>query len=148
MMDGLKLYGRVKWIKIWNPDGSLARHIPGGPNQIVVDGFHLAAGLIAGEALTPISHMAAGDGQAQPNENQADLQGTELARTTVTTSRVDNEITYTANFSSIGSNIDVTEFGLFNDGVAGDMFCRFVVEEFTLFSGQSMDIAWEIRVGK
>lgn len=146
MKDGIKLSGRYR-IRIRDADNALIRELR-GENLVVVSGYELAAGLIAGEALTAVSHMAAGDSEAAPDEDQVDLQGTEEARVAVTTDRVDHEITHTADFSGIGADVEVAEFGLFNDAAAGTMFARFTVEPFTLFSGQSMDIAWSIRVGQ
>lgn len=146
MTDHIKLSGRVR-IEVKDRDGRLLRVIE-KENLVVIDGFGLAAALIADESVNAISHMAAGDSSADPEEDQSDLQGTEQARTTVTTSRADHILTYTADFSGIGADVSVAEFGLFNDGSAGTMLARFTVESFTLFSGQSMDISWEIRVGQ
>lgn len=146
MQDGIALRG---WwnLLVRNPDGSLSL-AKEGENLVVVDGFELAAALIADESVTAPSHMAAGDGTAEPEEGQSDLEGTEQARTTITTSRTDHIITYTANFSSLSSDVDVSEFGIFNDASAGTMLARFITEQFTLIAGQSMDITWEIRVGR
>lgn len=146
MKSILPLRGSYR-LRVRDAEGEVVRE-EAGENLVVVDGFNLAAGLIAGESLTPISHMAAGDSDAEPDEDQSDLQGTEQARVTVTTARTDHTISYTADFSSIGADVTVAEFGLFNDGTAGTMLARFIVESFTLFSGQSMDIVWEIRVGQ
>lgn len=119
-----------------------------GENLVVESGFFLYAKLAAGEAVSAVSHMAVGDNNQQPQLDQTALLGTELARVTTTTSRSESLITYTADFSSITSTISVSEFGIFNDATAGDMLARFVVDTFDLFSGQSMDIEWTIRMGQ
>ena len=145
-MDGIKLTGRVRGV-VRNPDASVAWEFE-DDNLVVVDGFNLAAALIAGESATAVSHMAAGDSGSTPGITQSDLQGTEQARTTVSTSRDGNEITHTADFSGIASDVTVSEFGLFNSNSGGTMFSRFVYQTFTLFAGQSMEIDWTIRVGE
>lgn len=145
-MDEIKLTGRAR-IVVRDADGQIV-HVAEHDNLVVEDGFNLAAALIAGEAVSAISHMAAGDSSIEPVLADSDLQGTEQARTTVNTSRSDNEITYTANFSGISSDVDVSEFGLFNNSSGGTMFARFLTETFTLFAGQDMEIDWTIRVGQ
>lgn len=145
-MDYIPLTGRAR-IRIKDDSGRVLDEWE-EENLVVVDGFTLAAQLLADESVTAVSHMAAGDSGIAPAQSQSDLQGTEKARTTVTTSRQDNEVTYTADFSGIGSDISVSEFGLFNDGSAGTMFARFLTTTFTLFASQSMEIDWTIRVGQ
>lgn len=146
MQSTLKLKGRAR-IRIKDKDGNVVKEFY-RDNLITVVGFTLFAQLIADEAVTAPSHMAVGDSSDDPESGQTDLQGTELARTTVTTSRVDNEITYTADFSGIGADIQVSEFGIFNDASAGTMIARFTYPQFTLFASQSMDIDWTMRVGQ
>jgi len=144
--DGISLMGRVG-VSVWDERGRLCwrNH---KENLVVVDGFNLAAALIAKESVTEVTHMAAGNSSTAEDESQSDLQGTELARVSVNTSRIGNEITHTADFSGINSDITVSEFGLFNDSSAGTMFARFTYSTFTLYAGQSMEIDWTIRVGQ
>lgn len=146
MKDGITLKGRWK-LRVRNSDGSVAL-AKEGENLVVVDGFELAAALIADESVDAPSHMAAGNGTSDPEEDQSDLQGSELARTTITTSRSSYIISYTADFSALASDQDVSEFGIFNAASAGTMFARFVTETFTLVAGQSMELVWEIRTGQ
>ena len=144
--DGLPLVGRVS-VAVRDKDGRLLWK-GCRKNLVVVDGFNLAAALIAKESVTEVTHMAAGDSANAEDEGQSDLQGTELARVSVSTNRIGNEITHTADFSGINQDITVSEFGLFNDSSAGTMFARFTYSTFTLYAGQSMEIDWTIRVGQ
>lgn len=142
MKDKLGLTGWVN-VLVWEGDKLVLHRC--GHNLVVVDGFQLAAQLITGSG-TPVSHMATGDDGTPPEEDDSTL-GNELARVGVTTSRDGHVIEHVANFSGIGQDIEVAEFGLFNASSGGTMFARWVEDPFTLFSGQSMEVGWEIRAG-
>lgn len=141
-MNQLNLSG---WVAVWVQEGGIWILKRSGPNLVVVDGFQLAAELITGTG-TPVSHMAAGDDGAPPEEEDSTL-GNELDRVSVTTARDGHVIEHVADFSGISQDIQVSEFGLFNASSGGTMFARWVEDTFTLFSGQSMEVSWEIRVG-
>lgn len=147
MKDYVPISGRVR-VVVRDDDGSIV-HVEESDNIVVIDGFNAFAALIAAEAISAVSHMAVGDGGGtQPDEDQSDLQGTELARVSTTLTRTDNELEYVSDFSSISGDVDVNEFGLFNDATAGTMFARWVTNTFTLFDSQSMEVSWTIRVGR
>lgn len=144
MKDTLALKGRWR-LRIRNPDGSVAEERK-GENRVVVTGFELAAALLAGEAVTVVSEMRAGDDGTEPTEDDTDLQGTTVATVSTSLVRTNHVLEYTADFAALGTDQEVSEFGLFNS--ASTMFSRFTTTTFTLFAGQNMDIVWEIRAGK
>jgi hypothetical protein len=144
MLEGLSFSGA--WQLTIREAAGGVRFWLAGSNRVVVDGFEEWAQLAAGSGGVAISEMRAGTNPDATKESMSDLQGATKATTSTSVSVDGNEINYIGNFSALSSNESVAEFGLFNSN--GVMFARFVVEEFTLFAGQSMDLSWVIRTGK
>lgn len=142
----MKISGKVKLeLKrgqevVWTREGS---------NLVVTAGKNLIAALVAAAGSTRPSHMAIGSSSTVTTVGMTALQGTEHERVALdSTSRIDNEVTYTATFGTgIGGSLTVAECGIFNAGVAGTMLARFVTSEFTIDSGYSLAASWTLAFG-
>lgn len=118
------------------------------PNLVVTDGKTLCTQLIADEAVTAPSHIAMGsDGQAVL-EGMTDLQGIEHERQAVVTTRIGNQLKYATTLgTTIGADVVVNEFGIFNAASAGTMLARFLSQQFTMGVGDLLDVNWTLTVG-
>lgn len=131
-------------MKIWK-NGLL---IVEGPNLVVTTGLnHIAQRL--GSSVTAMSHLAVGDNGASSELNMSALLGTELERVALSSTTVaNNTVAYSA---TVGAGFSLTrtirEAGIFNDGVAGDMLCRFICSGFDLSPGEFALVEWAVTMG-
>lgn len=117
-----------------------------GENLIVTAGLNLLASIIGASGTKP-SHMAIGASGTATASAQTALQGTEHERVSITTSVVDNSVTYSATLGSgITGSVSIKEFGIFNAASAGTMLARFVILELTADSSDSLDVDWSITI--
>ena len=144
MGDKIKVKGEVE-IKVRRKDGSVRLTIK-IKNIVTTVGLTDMAKLLAGVGTTIPTHIAIGDGGADVTEGQTDLQGTESSRRPATWTQSGVTATLTASDIGLGlvATVTVREGGLFNAGVGGDMFARFLTTVFELAPTELVSIAWKI----
>jgi hypothetical protein len=145
--DGLKIRGRVR-ILVRRLDGRLETIKI--PNLVTTVGKALFASILSSASNRP-NAMAWGASSVLANENQVDLQGTELARVATGVGVVlGNEITYTGSHTA-GSQITIQEGGLFNSTTpgpgSGTMVSRWTTGPITLAVGELLTMDWTLEVG-
>lgn len=103
-------------------------------NLVVAVGKNWIASRMVNGTDAVMSHMAIGTGSVTPNTANTAL-GTQTARVALTsTSRTNNQVTYSASFAAGTGTGAITEAGIFNASSAGTMLCR------TIFSAVNKDI--------
>lgn len=109
---------------------------------VTTAGLGLMAGLLIGEALTPLNagncYIGVGDSSTAFNVSQTDLQAaTNKAREIVDSApgRSGGVLTFIATFETGDANFAWNEFGIFNASSSGTMFARKVSSLGTKASG-------------
>ena len=117
-----------------------------GRNTVVTVGLEWVILRLATAPPAVISHMAFGDSGAAVLMTQTALQGTEpFARKAVTTAIAGAAITYSVSFTHAGATATIREVGLFNALTLGTMLARFLPQEFTIFAGDLVEVAWTLE---
>lgn len=108
---------------------------------VVTAGLGLMAGLLIGEALTPLNaancHLGVGNSTTAFSAAHTDLQGGSKHREAVDSApgRSGGVLTFVATFETADANFAWEEFGIFNAAAAGTMFARKVSNLGTKASG-------------
>jgi len=145
MQENIQVSGSVE-LTIRQPNGKVLKIL--GDNLVVSGGQNLFAGLFAGDAVDPPSHMACGSSNTAPDKAQTDLVGTEHERVAATVSAVANTVIIEATFGAgLSDPVSIGEFGIFNDASAGDMIARFTTVMFTLPGTSEIDVLWKLTIG-
>ena len=144
MADTVKLKGEVK-ITVVRKDGTV-RLTQKIKNLVMNLGLEDSAKLLAGVAVTRPTHIAIGDGGADPAGGQTTLQGTESDRQTAAWTQAGPVATLTTTTLGAGlvGTVTVREGGLFNAGAAGTMFARFLTNVFTLDPDERIKLEWAV----
>ena len=116
------------------------------PNMVVTTGKAFLASRAVGTGATVMSHMAIGSGATAPIAAETSL-GAELGGAAlISSTAVNNTITYVANFGAgIGTGA-VTEAGIFNDVTSGDMLNRATFPVINKGVSDTMTITWNITI--
>lgn len=103
-------------------------------NLVVSGGKSWIAARMLGTSAAVMSHIGIGTGNITPTLGNQ-LLGSEIARSAfTTTSRSNNQVTYSTSFApGVGTGI-ITEAGIFNASSLGTMLCR------TVFSAVNKDV--------
>lgn len=116
------------------------------PNLVVAVGKQHIAARMVDDSETKMSHMSIGSGQYTPNIADTTLIN-ELDRVELTALRTGANVNYTATFGvGIGTG-SITEAGIFNDALAGDMLCRTTFPVITKSASETISISWTVTVG-
>lgn len=145
----MKIQGRVR-VVVRDATGRLVRVIRGS-NLVVTTGLNTIAEIVRtnnGSTAAP-SHLAAGTDATVPAAGQTALiaESGVIARAALSVSRANNVLTYSATLIGGASAQLVKEMGLFNAGVGGTMFARFLPSEFTLETGGTAAVTWALTFG-
>lgn len=115
-------------------------------NLVVAVGKSVIASRLIGNTLPVFSHMAIGSSNTAATTSQTTL-GTELGRVAIsTTSRTNNTVSYIATFPAGTGTGALTEAGIFNNGVSGNMLCRTNFNAITKGAGDSVVITWNVTI--
>lgn len=144
--DGIRVTGLVR-LELVGPDG-LAAHRE-AVNLVTTVGKGVVANRMqAAPTKVPMSYAAFGSFSTPPSLLDTalgnEVAGTRMPLTTVVTG---NLIVYTASMPpGVGSGT-LTETGLFNDAVAGDMLARVVFLAVDKFDDQTLNLTWDVTIG-
>lgn len=119
-----------------------------GSNLVVSAGKNLLANIVESAAPARPSHMALGSGSMGVTEADTALE-MELTRVALTsTTRLDNEITYQADFfNSAHGPWTVNEAGIFNTTPGGTMLARWLTLTFSMDTGDQLEVKWTLTFG-
>lgn len=119
-----------------------------GRNLVVTLGATEIAKIVASATSgTRPTHMAIGTSTTAPAAAQTDMIGTATRRALGSTSRSNNQITYSCTFGTGVGTFTVQEAGLFNAAVAGTMFARWLTGAFAKGSTDSLTVTWRLTFG-
>ena len=144
-MNGLSLVGRYEFAIRRRGSLILTRR---GKNLMVTTGKNRAASVLIG-ALVPLGqYLAFGDDSTTPVIGQTSLVGTEVTtRSLLSMATAGNLITQSATIAYGGAPVVVREMGIFSAAAAGTMISRWLPNEFTFGTGDSMEFSWTLEVG-
>ena len=136
--DGMKMSGKLK-ITL---NDKVVQEVD---NLVVTSGKEFVASRMVGTSASVMSHMAVGSGSTAAAAGDTAL-GSELGRTTATSSASGAVVTYSSTFAAGTGTGAVTEAGLFNASSSGDMLCRTVFSVVNKGASDSMTISWLVTV--
>lgn len=143
MQTNLNITGQIEAILV-NEDGEII-HREIGPNLVVNAGLAFITSRMANNATAVMSHMAVGTSNAAPAAAQTALQGTELARVTLSsTTPSANQIVFSATFPAGTGTGSIAECGLFNNSPGGTMLARSTAVTVTKGATDTLIINWTI----
>lgn len=115
-------------------------------NLVVAAGKSWIASRMVNAADAVMSHMAIGTGTVTPNTSNTAL-GAQVARVALTsTSRTNNQVTYSASFPAGTGTGSITEAGIFNASSLGTMLCRTVFSEVNKDILDTLTINWTVTI--
>ena len=141
--DSIKVKGDLHIIHKME-DGSVKEY--DYKNLVVHTGKSLIASRLVDAADAVISHMAVGTATALPVSTNTAL-GAEIGRAVLlSTARVENVVTYTANFAPGVGTGPLTEAGLFNDATTGIMLSRTVYPVINKGALDELTVIWNLTI--
>ena len=147
-IDKLKITGEVS-IVLKDKHGNVKdqRDIK---NLVVNTGLAYIISRMVGTSKAVMSHMALGSGTTAAAGAQTDLVSMLGARealdSTTITGPNSEKVQYVASFEAGDATGAVTEAGIFNAGVGGDMLCRTVFPVVNKQADDTLAITWTITV--
>lgn len=115
-------------------------------NLVVSAGKAFIASRMIGTTYPVMSHMATGTNNSAPNAGHTALLG-EIGRAVlVSSTSLDNVVTYSALFAPGVGTGALTEAGIFNDNTAGTMLSRTVFSVVNKEADDSLSINWQITI--
>ena len=116
------------------------------PNLVVAVGKSWVADRMVEATMPVMGWMSVGTGSSTPVSSNTGLDA-EIARVAlISTTRVNNTITFVATFSfGVGTGA-ITEAGIFNDVTAGSMLNRTVFAVINKAANDSITITWNVTV--
>jgi hypothetical protein len=146
--ENLKLRGDVN-IVLRDKDGNVKdeREIK---NLVVNAGLAYIASRMVGTAKAVMSHMGLGAGTTAAGAAQTDLVsmlGAREALDSTTIAGVNSaKVVYVSSFEAGDATGAVTEAGIFNAAVGGDMLCRTVFAVVNKAADDTMTVTWTITL--
>lgn len=123
-----------------DPEGNVVEER--SANDFTPLGLNIVADLLTlSPAYTGPTHIAIGEGTPEALNLE-----TEIDRVAVTSARVGNVTTYSAQWAPGEGTGTLTEVGLFNDDTSGDMICFSDFAAINKAAGSTLDVDWEITV--
>lgn len=117
------------------------------PNLVVTTGKNYIASRMTGTSLGVMSHMGVGQGTSSPAIGNTTLESALGANVAlVSTTLLDNTVTYVATFAAGVSTGSITEAGIFNALSSGTMLCRTTFPVITKQAADTITISWVITV--
>lgn len=115
-------------------------------NLVVTAGRNWIASRMAGATDAVMSHMAIGTGPTTPAAGNTSLS-VEAGRVALTsTSRTNNQVTYSAFFPAGTGTGGIQEAGVFNSASLGTMLCRTVFATINKDVLDTLTINWTVTV--
>lgn len=146
--DNLKLRGELQ-IVLRDRDGNI-KETRDCKNLVVNAGLAFIISRMVGTTKGVMSHMALGSGTTAAAAGQTDLVtllgAREIMDSSVISGANNEKVVYTATFEAGDATGAVTEAGVFNASVAGDMLCRTVFAVVNKAADDTMAIVWTITL--
>ncbi len=154
--DHIDMKGRLR-MQFRNRQGEMVRELAAN-NAIVLNGRDMVSRMFLGPlfAPNPISHLAVGTGALAVTADDTTL-GTEVFRTTIVTPDPTTDLSIvgtgedrrkklviTAELDFDDANFPLTEAGLFNAALGGDMYNRVKFDVVTKTNAFKLTLIWEI----
>ena len=136
--DGMKMSGKLK-ITL---NDKVVQEVD---NLVVTSGKEFVASRMIGTSASVMSHMAVGSGSTAAAAGDTAL-GSELGRTTATSSASGAVVTFSSTFAAGTGTGAVTEAAILNASSSGDMLCRTVFSVVNKGASDSMTISWTVTV--
>ena len=115
-------------------------------NLVVQAGKDFIASRMVDTSKDVMSHMAVGTGTVAPVAGDTTLQ-TELARVALTSVTYSaNVITYVATYAPGVGTGALTEAGIFNHAVTGDLLCRTSFAVINKAAPDTVSVSWQISL--
>lgn len=142
--DNIKMIGNVD-IVLCDHNNNIKQHIE-CKNLVVSVGKSWIASRMINASSPTMSHMGVGTSAVVPSAGNTSLSA-QVARVALTnTTRTTNQITYSAFFpAGIGTG-SLTEAGIFNSSILGDMLCRTVFDTINKDVSDTLTINWTVTV--
>ena len=145
MIDNLKTTGKLT-ITLLDENGNLkdSRNIN---NIVVLTGKTWIIDRMYNGTATVMSHMAVGT-SANDLSDANTMLASEIGRTTITSTKLSNTMTYNATFApGTGTGI-LIEAGIFNSGTAnaGTMLSRTVFSAINKLAADTLLVEWKITI--
>lgn len=144
MEDQIKVSGKLN-ITLHDQDGNV-KHSIQTENLVVAVGKSFIASRMIGVSDAVMSHMAIGTGSTTPTTGNIALV-TEVGRVALTSStRIANQVTYSAFFPAGTGTGAVEEAGILNASSGGTMLCRTVFDTINKDVLDTLTINWTITI--
>lgn len=145
LKEFIKATGRLR-ITLTGPDGKVKEDRV-FKNLVVTVGLGFIASRMVAASANVMSHMALGTNATAPSLANTAL-GAEAARAALTSAGAAGAVaTYVGTFGPGVGTGAITEAGIFNAGVAGDMLSRTVFPVVNKQAGDTMAISWTVTLG-
>lgn len=142
--ENIKATGELK-IVLRDKDGNI-KFEKNEKNLVVSVGKEFIASRMIGTADNVMSHMAVGTSNATPASGHTALLG-EIGRVALLSSTtLNNVVTYSAMFAAGVGTGALTEAGIFNATSAGKMLSRTVFSVVNKEADDSLSINWQITI--
>jgi len=144
LKEFIKAKGQLS-IVLTGPDGRVRerRHLK---NLVVTVGLGFIASRMVAASANVMSHMAVGTNATAPSLANTAL-GAEAARVGLTSAAaVGPVVTYVGTFGPGSGTGALTEAGIFNAGVAGDMLNRVTFPVVNKQAGDTLAISWTVTL--
>ena len=114
-----------------------------GKNLVVDPGVNLMASFFAGDAPTEPTHAGLGSGTAAPDKTEVDLVSEHAGSRTILLTAVAtlNSVVYGVVITATGTWV-VNEVGLYNNAVGATLVARFLSQQFTMVSTDTVTLTW------
>lgn len=148
--DGLKLRGTVVGV-LRDKDGRVKQTIKRENLIVHVGRDGIADQLLNSPTINVPSHMGLGEGTTEPSLNDTALADEKGSRSSISKSRTNNEVEFSAVFGPnqpIDSTMEITEAGLFNASSGGDMWARITFGVVTKEPADTFDLTWTWVIGQ
>lgn len=114
---------------------------------VSVGAIELAKIITSATSGTRPSHMGIGSSTTAPSSGQTDLQSSLYKKALGSTSRSNNQITYSATFTTGQGTGTVQEGALLTATAAGTMFARFLTGAFAKAATDQLTMTWRLTFG-
>lgn len=133
-------------LHVRNPDGDVVRR---GRNLVTALGkANIATFLMSDVNPAFPSHFAFGDGNDPVDEQNTALENEHTRLAYTMDSRILNIVGYNlANWTNVGAPLTISEMGLFNAGVGGDLYARWLPQLFVIDTNGILNLTWTLTIG-
>jgi hypothetical protein len=140
--DNFKLKGRVDLVL--SDERGTVKEIITIPNLVVNTGKNYIAARMVSNANALMSHMAVGNSSTAATLTNSNLIS-EVSRVTLSDSVLSgNSVVYSASFPAGTATDGLTEAGIFNDAVSGEMLCRTVFAVVNKGVADTLNVTWTV----